>query len=113
MKVCARILTDAFFVKQSSADDRQLLGIEASSMNNASGNKSVIFPPEDHYYDSNQCYALSKSDKNKLLKVCSGINVVNKAYKSGGQSKSDRGNNNGQGKCKSKIAILDNKIKEL
>ena len=81
-------------------------------MNNASGNKSVTFPPEDHYYYSNECYALSKSDKDKFLRACSGINVGNKAFKSGGYSKSERGNNNGQGNCKSNIVMLDNNSKE-
>ena len=35
------------FVKQSSADGMQSLGIAASSTNNAIGNKSVTFPLED------------------------------------------------------------------
>ena len=44
-------------------DNRLLLGIAESSTNNASGNKSVIFPPEDRYYDPNEWYALIKKDK--------------------------------------------------
>ena len=45
---CVTLYKD--FFKQSSADDMQSLGITASSTNNASGNKSVIFPPEYRYY---------------------------------------------------------------
>ena len=67
--------------KQSSSDDRQLLGIVASSSNDASGNNSVTFSPEDRYYDSNEWYALDKIYKDKVLKTCSGRNVGNKASK--------------------------------
>ena len=51
------------FVKNSSTNDRQLLGIEASSANYDSGNKSVNPPPEYRYYESNEWYTLSNSDK--------------------------------------------------
>ena len=54
--------------KQSSSDDRQLLGIVASSSNDVSGKKSVTFSPEDRYYDSNEWYALDKIDKTSSLK---------------------------------------------
>ena len=49
------------FVKQLSADDMQSLGIAIETTNNASGNKSVTFPPGDRYNDSNEWYALSKN----------------------------------------------------
>ena len=39
---CMRLYKD--FVKQSSADDRQLLGIAAPSKKNSIGNKSITFP---------------------------------------------------------------------
>ena len=64
-----------YFVKQSSADDRQLLGIVASVTNNASGNNSDMFSPKDRYYDSNEWYTLSNSDKGKVSKARSGINT--------------------------------------
>ena len=86
------------------------LGITESSTNNASGNKSVKFPPKDRYYDSNEWYELSKSDKDKALKALSGRNGENKAYKSGGQLKSGSGRNNGKIKWKSKIKILEKKV---
>ena len=57
------------FVKQSSAENRQSLGIASSSTNNTSGNKIVIFSPEDRYYDSNEWYAMSKNYKDKVLKT--------------------------------------------
>ena len=57
------------FVKQSSAYNMQLLGIAESSTTNSSGNKIIIFAPKDRYYDSNEWYALSKSDKYKVLKA--------------------------------------------
>ena len=41
------------FVKQSRTNDRQSLGIAVAITNNAGGTKSVTFPPEDRYYDSN------------------------------------------------------------
>ena len=62
------------FVKKSSADNSQPLGIVELRTNNASGNNSILFPPEDHYYDSNEWYVLSKSDKDKVLKTCRGRN---------------------------------------
>ena len=49
---CVTLYKD--FFKKLSADDRQLLDIAASITNNASGNKSVTFPPEYRYYDSNE-----------------------------------------------------------
>ena len=48
---CVTLYKD--FLKQSSVDDRQALGIAAESNNNTSGKKSVTFPPEDRYYYSN------------------------------------------------------------
>ena len=54
---------------QSSADDIQLIGISSSIKDNSSGNDSVTFPPEYRYYGSNDWYALSKSDKDKVLKA--------------------------------------------
>ena len=48
---CVKLYKD--FVKQSSTDDRQLLGIATSSTKNSSGKKSVKFYPEERYYDSN------------------------------------------------------------
>ena len=44
-------------------DDRQLIGIASLSLDNDSGNKGALFAPEDQYYDSNEWYALSKSDR--------------------------------------------------
>ena len=44
-------------------DDRQLIGIASLSLDNYSGNKGALFAPEDQYYDSNEWYALSKSDR--------------------------------------------------
>ena len=49
---CVTLYKD--FVKQSSADDSQLLGIVASSSNDASGKNSFVFAPEDRYFDSNE-----------------------------------------------------------
>ena len=51
------------FVKQSSANNRQSLGIAIASTNNATGNKSVTFPHEYRYYDSNEWYTLSNNEK--------------------------------------------------
>ena len=48
-------------MKQFSADNRQSLGIVASSTNNANVNKSVTFYPEDCYYESDEWYALSNN----------------------------------------------------
>ena len=87
-----------YFVKQSSVDDRHSLCIVASGSNNAIGNKSFMFPPEDCYYVSNEWYAISKNDKYKVLKALSVIHRGNKASKPGGYSKSGDGINNGQGK---------------
>ena len=81
----------------------------ASSTNNASG-KSVTFAPEDHYYNSNEWYELSNSDKEKVLKACIRSTGGKKASKSGEHSKSGGGRNNGQGKCKSKIKMLEKKV---
>ena len=52
--------------------ERQSLGIEALSLDDASGNKSALFAPKDSYYDLNECYALSKYDKFKALKSIDG-----------------------------------------
>ena len=76
------------FLKQPIADNRKLLGIAASSTNNYIGNKSVAFAPEERYYDSNEWYALSKSEKEKVLKVCSNINGGKNSNKWGGNSNS-------------------------
>ena len=100
-----------YFVKQSSADDGKLLGILASSTNNSSGNKSVPFSPKDRYYDSSEWYTLSKSDKDKVLKARSGRSVGKKASKSVGHSNSMGGSNNGQGEWKSKIVMLEKKLR--
>ena len=59
-----------YFVKNSSADNRQSLGIAEKSTNNVRDNKSVTFSPEDRYYDSNEWYAISNSDKDNVLKAC-------------------------------------------
>ena len=99
------------FFKQSSVNDRQSLGIVESSTKDASGIKSVAFSPKDHYYDSNAWYTLSKSDKDKAVKARSGINVLRKASKSGGHYNSWGGRNNGQGKCKSNILMLEKKVR--
>ena len=89
------------FLKQLSVDNRQSLGITAPRPNNDSGNKSVTFTPEDRYYDSNECYALSKNEKDKVLKAHINRNGGKKSTKSGGQSNSGGGINNG--KCNYKI----------
>ena len=68
----------------------------AASTNNAGGTKSVIFPPEDCYYDSNEWYALTKNDKEKVFKSCSNRNGGKKSTKSGGQPNSGGGGNNGK-----------------
>ena len=72
-------------MKQPSANNRQSLGIAAASINNAGGNKSVTVSPEYRYYDSNECYALSKNEKDKVLKAHRNINGGKKFTKSGGQ----------------------------
>ena len=46
-----------------------------------------MFAPEDQYYDYNEWYGLSKSDKDKVLKASNGMNVGKKVSKSGGHSK--------------------------
>ena len=79
------------FVKQSSTDDRKSLGITVSLMTNSSSNKSVTPPTEDLYYNSNECYTMSKSDKEKVLNACSNRNGGKKSKKSGGKSKSGGG----------------------
>ena len=106
---CVTIYKD--FAKQSSADDRQLLGITTLSLNEASGNKSVSFDPEELYYDSNEWYALNKSDKDKLLQALSDRNGGKKASKLVGYYNPGVGRNNGQGKWKSKIVMLEKKFK--
>ena len=65
-------------------DDRQLIGIASLSLDNDSGNKGALFAPEDQYYDSNEWYALSKSDRYKVLKTRSGRNGGKEASKQGG-----------------------------
>ena len=62
---CVTLYKD--FLKQSRADNRQLLGIAASSTNNDSGNKSITLSPEDRYYDLNDWYDLIKKEKGKVL----------------------------------------------
>ena len=54
---------------------------------------------------------LSKSYKDKVLKACSIINGGKKASKSVVYSKSWGGKNNEQGKCKSKISMLEKKVR--
>ena len=67
MKACIKILRVRYVVqgilKNSSVEDRQSLGIAASSTNNASGNKSVTCSPEYRYYESNKWYVLSENKK--------------------------------------------------
>ena len=69
---CVKLYKD--FIKQSSAEYMHSLGIVDSSSNDASENKSVTLDPEDHYYESNEWYALSKIDKDKVLKERIGRN---------------------------------------
>ena len=69
------------FVKHSSAYNIQSLGISASSTNHFSGNKSITFAPEDRYYDPNGWYALSNSNKDKVVKAYSGRNGGKKSIK--------------------------------
>ena len=54
---------------------------------------------------------LSNSNKNKVLKAHSERNGSKKASKSGGLSRSGRGRNNGKEKWKSKILMLDKKLR--
>ena len=97
------------FVKHSSADDMQWLGISASGSIDASGNNSVTFPPGDRYYGSNEWYALSISDKNKVLKACRGINGGKKASKSEINSKSGGGSIMGKGSGSPRLRCLRRK----
>ena len=106
---CVTLYKD--FLKQSSVDDWYLLVIADSSPNNSSGGKGVSFVPEDRYYNYNEWYALSKSNKDKVLKLHSSRNGGNGHSNSGGHSKLGVGGNNSQGKWKSKIAIIENKVK--
>ena len=106
---CVTLYKD--FVKQSSADNSQSLGILASSTKNSSGNKSVTFLPEERYYDSNEWYALSESDEDKVLKAYSNINGGEKSTRSRGHSDSGGGINNGRRKWKSKIEMLEKKVR--
>ena len=99
------------FVKQSSTDDIQSLGIAVSITKNASGNKSVTFPPEDRYYESNTWCLLSNNEKEKVLKARSNRNGGKNSTKLGGQPNSGGGSNNGHGKWKSKISMLEKKVR--
>ena len=80
--------------EKSSAEDRQPLGIAASSINNVSGNKNIKFPSKDCYYDSNEWYVLSKNEKDKVLKARINRYGGNDSTKSGGQSNSGEAINN-------------------
>ena len=77
---CINLYKD--FVKQSSTNDRQSIGIISASTNNASGTKSGTLPPEDRYYNSNDRYALSNNEKDKVLEARSNINGGNKSTNS-------------------------------
>ena len=96
------------FVKQSSKNDRQSLGIAEASTKNSVGTNNVTFPPDDRYYNSNEWYALSKKDKDKVLKACSNRNGEKNSTKSEVQPNSGGGSNNR--KWKSKITILEKKV---
>ena len=98
-------------MKQSSADKRQSLGITTSVTNNYSGNKSVTFTLYYRYYDSNYCYELSNNDKYKVLKARSNRTLGKKSTKLGRQSNLGVGSNNGHGKWKSKIAMIEKKFR--
>ena len=98
-------------MKKSIANDVHSLVIAAASTNNDIGHKSVRFPPEDRYYDSNEWYALSKNEKVNFLKSRKNINGGKKSTKSGGQPNSGRCSNNEHGKWKSKFDMLDNKFR--
>ena len=99
-------------MKQSRADDRKSLGIAESSTNSTSGNKIVTFSTEDHYYDSNEWYALSKNDKDKVPKACRNINLGKKSTNSVGQFDWGGGGiKNGHGEWKSKISTLEKKVR--
>ena len=88
---------------------RQSLGIGESSTNNVSGTKSVKISPEDHYYDSNEWYVLSKNEKYKVLKARININGGKNSTKSGGQPNSGGGSKNV--KWKSKNSMLEKKFR--
>ena len=98
------------FVKHSSTNDRQSLGITAARTKNYGGTKSVTFSPEGSYYNSNEWYALSKKYKDKVLKACSNRIVGDNSTKSGGQPNSGGGDNNR--KWNSKIAIPEKKVRK-
>ena len=100
------------FLKRPSADNMQLISIVASRTDNPSGNKSFTFDPKDFYCYSNDWYALSKSDMDKVFKVISKRNGGKKVSNSGGQSKAGGGRNIGQGNWKSKITMLEKKYME-
>ena len=87
------------FVKQYSANKIKSLDIAEASTNNASGNKSVTFPPEDLYYDSNEWYTLSNNETYKALNRHRNTNGGKNPTKSVGQTDSGGGSTNG--KCKS------------
>ena len=104
---CVTLYKD--FVKQSRVDDMQPLGISESSTKNDRGNKSVTFSSEDRYYESHEWYTLSKSEKDKVLKAHSNINIGKKSTNLGGQSNSGGDRNNV--KRKYKIAMLEKKFR--
>ena len=83
-----------------------MLGIAASSSKDASGNKNVTFNPEYCYYDSNEWYALSKSDKYKVLKALRSINGGNNSSESGGHSNSGGGEIMGKGSGSPRLIFL-------
>ena len=98
---CVTLYKD--FVNKSNVESL-FLGIVLISLNNASGNKSALFAPEDRYYESSEWYALSKDYEYNFLKMRSGRNEWKKASKLGGYSKS--GGVGNSRKWKSKIANL-------
>ena len=69
------------FLKQSSADFRQSLGISESSTKKCQWQQKYYISPEERYYDSNEWYALSKNYKEMVLKACSNINGGKKSTK--------------------------------
>ena len=91
-----------YFVKQYNVDYMQLLGIAVISLDDVSGNKSDSFSPENHYYDSNKWYVLSKNDQDKVLNMHSSRN--------GGKNNSRSGRGGNNGKQKSNIAMLEKKV---
>ena len=72
------------FVEQSIVYDMQLLYIVALSSNNVSGGRSVLFDPEDQYYNSDECYSLSKINKYKVVEYRSNRYRGKIAFDSGG-----------------------------